>query len=230
MKMPAAVAVVLIVLGWPASMPAQTPPGVNAATAAQITKARRANAALMRQYTWYSRVEIVEKGTVQDLRLELVNYGPGGNLQRNTVNNQSAPLPFGFIRRKIAERDRARIEQYLMGLRSLVEQYTLPSEGHVLDFMNEATISGPDASGLLEMTGQNVVYPGDALTVWTDARTRQTRRVQATTVFQGDPVDLTATFKTLKSGLTYIAFGEAIVPAKELSVQVQNFDYNRNNN
>jgi hypothetical protein len=229
MKMSAAFAVVLIVLGWAASMPAQTSPGVNTAMAAQITKARRANAALMRQYTWYSRVEIVEKGTVQDLRLELVNYGPGGSLQRNTVNDQSAPLPFGFIRRKIAERDRARIEQYLMGLRSLVEQYTLPSEGRVLDFMNAATISGPDASGLLAMTGQNVVYPGDALTVWTDARTRQTRRVQATTVFQGDQVDLTATFKTLKSGLTYMAFGEAIVPAKELSVQVQNYDYNRNN-
>ncbi len=37
------------------------------------------------------------------------------------------------------------------------------------------------------------------------------------------------TFKTLKTGLTYMAFGEAIVPAKELSVQVQNFDYNRYN-
>ena len=67
------------------------------------------------------------------------------------------------------------------------------------------------------MTGQNVLYPGDGLTLWTDARTRQTRRVQVTTVFHGDQFDLTATFKTLKSGLTYMAFGEAIVPAKELS-------------
>jgi len=61
------------------------------------------------------------------------------------------------------------------------------------------------------------------------ARTRQTHRVQATTVFQGDQVDLTATFKTFKSGLTYMAFGEAIVPAKELSAHVQNYDDNRNN-
>ena len=95
--------------------------------------------------------------------------------------------------------------------------------------MNEAAISGLDASGLLEMTGQNVLYPGDALIEWTDARTRPTRRVQAATVFQDDQVGLTATFKTLKSGVTYMAFGEAIVPAKELSVQVQNYDYNRNN-
>jgi hypothetical protein len=29
--------------------------------------------------------------------------------------------------------------------------------------------------------------------------------------------------------LTYMAFGEVIVPAKQMSVQVQNFDYNRGN-
>jgi len=50
-----------------------------------------------------------------------------------------------------------------------------------------------------------------------------------TTIFQGDQVDLTATFKTLKSGLIYMSFGEVIVPAKQMSVQVQNFDYNRGN-
>ena len=47
--------------------------------------------------------------------------------------------------------------------------------------------------------------------------------------FQGDPVSLTATFKTLPSGLTHMAYGEVIVPAKQMSIQVQNFDYNRNN-
>jgi len=94
-----------------------------------------------------------------------------------------------------------------------------PSRGPA---QQEQAARGDQASndrGILEMTGQNVLYPGDGLTLWTDARTRQTRRVQVTTVFQGNEVDLTAIFKTLKSGLTYMAFGEAIVPAKELSVQ-----------
>ena len=159
---------------------------------------------IMKQYTWNSRVEVLEKGEVKDLRIELVNYGPSGQLQRNTLNDQSAPLPFGFLRRKIEERERAKVEEYLVGLRSLLEQYTLPSEGKILAFMNQAATSGPDANGLFEMTGQNVVYPGDAFSVWFDARTRQTRRIQVTTVFQGDQVDLTATFKTLKSGLTYM--------------------------
>jgi hypothetical protein len=222
-------AALLVVLCWCEAAPAQTAAGANAGMAAQLAKARAANAALMKQYTWNSRVEVLDQGVVKDLRIELVNYGPSGQLQRNTLNDQSAPLPFGFLRRKIEERERAKVEEYLVGLRSLLEQYTLPSEGKMLAFMNQAATSGPDANGLFEMTGQNVVYPGDALSVWFDARTRQTRRIQVTTVFQGDQVDLTATFKTLKSGLTYMSFGEAIVPAKQMSVQVQNFDYNRGN-
>lgn len=222
-------AALLIVLCSSEAAPAQTAASANLGMAAQLTKARTANARLMKQYSWNSRVEVLDQGVVKDLRIELVNYGPTGQLQRNILNDQSAPLPFGFLRRKIAEHERAKVEEYLMGLRSLLEQYTLPTEGKILDFMNQAATSGPDANGLFEMTGQNVVYPGDAFSVWFDARTRQTRRIQVTTIFQGDQVDLTATFKTLKSGLTYMAYGDVNVPAKQMSVQMQNFDYNRGN-
>ena len=48
------------------------------------------------------------------------------------------------------------------------------------------------------------------------------------TTFQGDAVQLTATFQTLhQSGLNYAAFAEATVPEKQLSVQVQNYNYAR---
>jgi hypothetical protein len=207
MKTLPVLAALLIGLGWSKTAPAQTAAAANAGMAAQLTKARTANATLMKQYSWNSRVEVLDQGVVKDLRIELVNYGPTGQLQRNILNDQSAPLPFGFLRRKIVENERAKVEEYLMGLRSLLEQYTLPTEGKVLAFMNQAATSGPDANGLFEMTGQNVVYSGDAFSVWFDARTRQTRRIQVTTVFQGDQVDLVATFKTLKSGLTYIWLG-----------------------
>lgn len=40
-------------------------------------------------------------------------------------------------------------------------------------------------------------------------------------------MNLTATFKTLPSGLTHVNYAEVVVPAKNLSVQVQNMDYHR---
>jgi hypothetical protein len=222
-------AAILVALSLPQTLLAQGASSPNAAMAIQITDARKANATLMRQYSWNSRVEVLDQGQVKDIRIDVVNYGPDGQLQRTIQNDQSAPLPFGFLRRRIAERERKKVEEYLNGLRGLLEEYTLPTSDKVLAFMNRATTSGPDAAGLFEMTGRNVVFPGDTFSVWTDARTRQTRKVQVTTTYQGDPVSLTATFKTITGGLTHVAFAEVSVPAKQMSVQVQNFDYNRNN-
>jgi hypothetical protein len=222
-------ALIGLALGWPSTSSAQTGQSAPTNMAMRVTAARKANAALMAKYSWTSRTEVIDQGQVKDLRLDAVNYGPGGQLQRTVMNDQSAPLPLGFLRRRIAEHERQKVEEYLSGLRDLLEQYTLPTAGKVQDFMNRATATGPDASGLFEMTGQSVVYPGDTFSIWVNPRTRHPQKIQVSTTFQGDPVTLTATFKTLPSGLNHVAYAEVTVPAKQLSVQVQNFDYNRNN-
>ena len=224
-----ALAVAVIAVGLAQTVPAQSPPPAVTDVTVRITEARKANAALMRQYSWTSRTEVIDQGQVKDLRIDTVNYGPDGQLQRSTMNDQSAPLPMGFLIRRIAEIERQKVEQYLGGLRGLLEQYTLPTAGNVQDFMNRAKATGPDANGLFEMTGQNVVSPGDTFTLFVDPATRHPRKVQVSTTFQGDPVSLTATFKTLPTGLNHVAYAEVTVPAKQLSVQVQNFDYNRSN-
>jgi hypothetical protein len=208
---------------------AQTALSSDANMAVQLTEARKANDALLRQYTWTSRTEILENGEVKDTRLELNNYLPGGQLQRSLLNDTGAPLPRGFLRRAIAEDKRKKLEEFLTGLRSLVDQYTLPSAGKILDFMTSATTIGPDANGLVEMTGHNVVTPGDTLSIWTDARTRKTRRVLVNGFYKGDIFTLNGTFNTIPSGLTYLAYAEITVPAKQMTVQVQNFDYQRPN-
>ncbi len=229
MKIRVTVVASLFALGLPHAAQAQSALSANANKSVQITEAREANAALMHQYTWNCRTEILDQGQVKDTRIELVNYTPFGQLQRSLINDQSAPLPFGFLRRAIAEHERQKMEQYLTGLRGLIEQYTLPTTGKILDFMTSAKTVGPDAQGLLQMTGNNVVSPGDSLTLWVNAYTRHLTRVQVNTTFQGDPVQLDATFSRLPSGLNYMAYAEATVPSMQLSVQVQNFNYTRPN-
>jgi hypothetical protein len=208
---------------------AQTPPPTEANQAVQITEARRANAALMHHYTWTSRTEIIDQGQVKDTRIELLHYDPFGQLQRSLLNDSSAPLPRGFLRKAAAESEREKMEQYLTGLRGLLEQYTLPTTGKILDFMMSAKPMGPDAAGLFSMVGSNVVLPGDSLTIWVNALTRHVARIQVDSSFQGDPVQLNATFSTIPSGLNHMAYAEATVPNKQLSVQVQNFNYSRPN-
>jgi hypothetical protein len=210
--------------GSAAEVQAQAP----AAHAAQIAQARQANAALMHHYQWNTRVQILEQGQVKDTRIELVSYGWGGQLQRTTLNDQSARLPFGFLRRAIAENERQKLEQYLVGLRGLIDQYTLPNTGKIYDFMLSAVPAGPDANGQFTLTGQNIIQPGDSLTMWVNPWTRHPTHAQVTTNFQGDAVTVTATFATVYgSGLNYVSYAEAVVPNRQLSVQVQNYDYVR---
>jgi hypothetical protein len=215
----------LITIVLPQTIVAQKPLATSANMAVQIIEARKANAALMRQYSWNSRTELIEKGEVKDTHIDMVGYGPDGQLQRTPLNDQGASLPGGFLRRAIAEKERKKMEEYLTGLRSLLDQYTLPTAGKVLDFINQATTTGPDASGMILMTGNSVVFPGDTISLWTNATTRHTQKVEVTTFYQGDVAMVTATFNTLYSGMNYMAYAEVKIPARELRVQVQNVDF-----
>ena len=227
MKILTIMAAGLILLATPHFIRAQDQMAAKAATAVQIAAAHKANAKLMHEYSWQSRTELIQNGAVKDMRLDQVQYDPDGMLQRMALNEQGASLPIGFLRRAIAEKKRQQMEEYLKGLRGLLDQYTLPTAGKVLDFMDTATTTLADEGRLILMSGTSVVVPGDSLSVWTEAVTRHTHKIQVNTFFQGDAVNLTATFKTLRSGLTHVAYAEVIVPDKELTVQVQNFNYDR---
>lgn len=201
--------------------------GQNAERAEKIAEARKKNAALLRQYSWTSRTELKEDGKVRDIRVELVNYGPNGQLQCTPLNEQGASMPRGFLRRHVAEEKKHKTQEYLTGLRSLLDQYTLPTTGKVLDFIDRAQVRLPGPGGLVLLTGNNVVNPGDSMSLWVDAGTHQTRKVEIKSTYKGDPVTVTATFKALPGGPTHLEYAEVEVPAKNMSLQVHNFNYTR---
>ena len=197
----------------------------NEGLANQIIEARQKNATLMKQYSWNSRVELLENGAVKDIRIDQVMYGPDGQLQRTLLNNDPSSHPRGFLRRRIADKEKERMEKYLKGLREVLDQYTLPTAGKIIDFISKANVSAPDANGMLEITGNDVVKPGDTMTMTVYAPTRQTRSMNITTLFEQDEVTVSATFKTLNNGLNYVGYAEVGVPMKNLNLQVQNYDY-----
>ena len=216
-------------------MPVYQPPMVGSPAApatglaALIINAQQANSALMQHYSWSSRVELMANGAVQDIRIDVVTFGMGGQLQRTLINDQASPLPSGFIRRRIAENKRQEMEGYLDGLRGLLDQYAMPTPGQVATMVSQAQISAPDANGLLNLTGSNWLFAGDIYGLWFQAATRQIHRIQISTTYQGNIVQMTASYETLKSGLTHLQYAEVDVPAKGLRLMEHNFDYNSNN-
>ena len=221
-------AVSLLVLGSLGAASAQMSEAAKADVATQIAAARKANGAQMQQYNWNSRTEVLVNGEMKDTRLDVVNYLPNGQLQRTLVSDTPTSTPRGLLRKRIADDEKQKMQDYLTGLKALLDNYTLPTSGKILDFLNVAKPAGPDASGQFTITGSGVVQAGDSLTISVDMTTRKPTRMQVTTAFQGDPITLNATFRTLPSGLNYMAYAELDAPAKNLTIQISNFNYNRN--
>jgi hypothetical protein len=227
MKMPMLIAATLIALGSAQPSPAQVK---GEGLANSIIAARQKNAVLMKQYSWNCRTEILENGTPKDTRIDTVTYGPDGQPQHTLLNDQSNPLPRGFLRRRVAEDERKKTEDYLKSLRTFLHQYTLPTAGAVINFISTSPIPAPGPGGILQLSGASVVTPGDTVSISINAPTQQTTRMSIMTFFQGDEVTVTATFKTLNNGLNYPAYVQINVPDKNLSVLIQNYDYINQNN
>jgi len=194
----------------------------------QVSQARQANATAMQQYTWDQRTELLEDGTVKDTRVEMVNW-VNGQYQKSLVSDQGPSLPRLGLRKRIAEEKQKEMKEYLSGIKSLLDQYTLGSSGQILAFFNKAQVSGPDASGLVALSGGSVVSPGDSMTVWVNAASHKATKIFIATTYQGDPITLNATFNTLSTGLNYMNYADIQIPAKQMEVQVSNFNYNKNN-
>jgi len=195
-----------------------------------IIAARQKNATLMKQYSWNCRSEVSENGTPKDTRIDTVTWGPDGQPQHTLLNDQSNPLPRGFFRRRVVEKERADMETYLKGLRTFLHQYTLPTAGKVIDFISQTPIPPPGPGGVLQLSGSSVVVPGDTVSLSIYAPTKETRRMTIMTFYQGDEVTVTVTFKTLANGLNYAAYIQLNIPDKNLTLLIQNYDYINQNN
>lgn len=203
----------------------------NEGLANSIIAARQKNAQMMQQYSWNTRIEVLESGTVKDTRIEQCVYGPNKQVNRTLLNDAGAPLPHGFLRKRIAEKEREDTSKYLKQVVALLDKYTLPSAGAVINFISSSPIPPPGPGGELQISGGSVVQPGDTMSLWIYAPTRAPRKITVvTTDSDGNQISFTGTFKTLKSGLNYLQYATIDIPAKNLSIQVQNYDYISQNN
>lgn len=214
----------------PAALPAQDAAnqGLRAGIAEKVTAARQANAAAMQQYTWDQRTEMLEDGVVKDTRVEMINW-VNGQYQKSLVSNEGPSLPRFGLRKRIAEKKEKEMQEYMAGLKAQLEQYTMGTSAQLLAFFNKAQVSGPDATGLIALSGGSVVSPGDSMTLWVSATTHKAAKAFVATNYQGSPVTMNATFNVLATGLSYMNFADIQIPARQMEIQVSNFNYNRNN-
>ncbi|MBN8597668.1 MAG: hypothetical protein J0L78_08350 [Planctomycetes bacterium] len=206
-------------------------PNMNLANS--IVEARQKNNTQLTTFTWTVQTQIFKDGNVKDTRIQQVAYGPGGVPQYTLLNDIGSRMPIGFFRRAIAENEKQELETYLKGVEKLVGQYTLPTSGAIVNFLQTASIvqtTGPDGLPVLQATGNSVVTPGDNMTISFNATTFLPTSMDISTNFNGQPLTMNATFRVVPgSGLNHMQYATVNIPGKGLMVNIHNYDYVPNN-
>ena len=191
----------------------------------QIFKARETSNNLLSKYCWTSRVEILKSKEILNIMIERNQYDLQGLLVQKILNEQSAKMPKAFLIREIAESEKENIEKFLFGLRDFLKKYSLQETDQVKRFIAAATWQVVDSTHEFIFNGRNVEEDGDQMTWIVEDVYYSTSRIEVATKFLGDIVHFTGTFIRLKNGLNYMAYGEAYIPSKNITLQLQNYDY-----
>jgi hypothetical protein len=180
---------------------------------------------LVRKYTWTMRTEVLKQSEVLNILIEKARYDENGQVVYKTLNQQGEKMPTGFLIKKIAEDEKENLEKFLYGMRDFLHQYSLPESGAVTKFITSASWTMEDSNKEILFTHSDVIVPGDKLSWFINVDGYTTSRIEVFTKFEGDNVNFTAVFVTLPNGLNYMSYAEALVPSKNITLQIQKYDY-----
>ena len=194
------------------------------ALATQIIEGRKQNHMKMREYTWNTRTEVKIDGEVKSLKVDLVRFTPEGEMQKTKISDSAdgQKKPKG-IRGKVASKKIKGMQEWAQELKQLLQQYSLPTSGSLLDFMEKATVERDDS--LATAVASDVVQPGDTMTLLADTASRQLKKIAVVTSLEGDAVEVEILNETLQDGLSYAARQIVKVPAKKVQLTIENFNF-----
>ena len=193
----------------------------------KLSQAMKQNTLALSQYTWKSQTQIRKEGEVKATKLYSSRYAADGTVVQLLLEEESAKLPKFGIRGMVAKKKKEEAGRLIEALQRLAKSYgELPPE-KMQWFMTTAkvTLETNTPQPLLRLDGANVLQLGDSMTVWVDANTRRQRRIEINSTFEMRPVRIVTEFKDLPNGPTYMARSVVDYPHEELTLTVENFEY-----
>jgi hypothetical protein len=212
-------------LGLLQNLAAQTKDSEASEIVKQILAARKTSIELLPKYTWTSRIEVVKSKEIMNIMIEKNQYDKQGQLVQKVLNEKGAKMPTAFLIKEIAESEKENMEKFLFGLRDFLKKYSLQEPDRVSRFISAATWQVVDSTHEFVFTGRNVEEEGDHMVWMVEDQNYSTAKIEVHTIFEGDIVSFTAVFLRLRDGLNYMAYAEARIPAKNITLQIQNYDY-----
>jgi len=189
--------------------------------------AMKQNALALRQYTWKSQTQIRKEGDVKATKLYSSRYAADGTVVQLLLREESASLPKFGIRGMVAKKKKEEAQKLIEELQQLAKSYGELPPAKMQEFMKTAnvTLERNAPQPLLRLESTNVLQPGDSMTIWIDANTRRQRRVEINSSLDEKPVRIVTEFRDLPNGPTYMARSVVDYPREELTLTLENFDY-----
>jgi hypothetical protein len=176
-----------------------------------------ANAKRVVQYEWKQRITVIRKGKPSQPVIDQVSFDSAGQMQRTTI---SAPEPeTGGIRGRIA----AGVKQDVKEVMHLAARYNKPQQ--MIEAVEKGRISQSPNASTIRLEANDLIKPGDALTMLINSKTHLATHVDIKTDYDGGPMTISQDYGQLPNGPNVMKSMKVSVPKKDIVVNAESYDY-----
>ena len=200
---------------------------------AEIRQSMAENKQALAQYSWQEQRTISIKGEVKKQQQFLVRMGPDGKPQKEEVDPQqqaSGGRQRG-LKHRVVEKKKEEFEDYAHSIASLAQEY-LQQDPAILQQLYQqgnVTLGSAGAPGEVRIVVQNFVKQGDSVTIIYGQSQKAIQSIQIASYLSdpSDAVKITAQFARLPNGPNYAYDVLVNGVSKQLTVEMQNSNYQR---
>jgi hypothetical protein len=197
---------------------------------AEIKQASAANKQALARYTWQEQQVISLKGEVKKTVSYQVSVGVDGQQQKIELGSSAAPPPSGGrLKQRIVAKKRDEFQQYGQEVAALAKQYTQPDPQLLQQAYQQGNTSLQlgGAPGTVTLVIKNYLKPGDSMTLVFNegSKTIQTLEIASYLTDPKDAVTIAVEFAKLPTGVNHVASAQINGVSKQMTVAIQNFNY-----
>jgi hypothetical protein len=205
---------------------------------AEVKQAMAANKQALAQYTWVEQVTISLKGEQKKQEHFQVRLGADGKPQKQSLDPPQQPPAEasggrgGRVKEHVIEKKKEEYKEYADSIKSLIEQYLPPDKNKIEEARQKGGISlGPmsGSEGQYNLVLSNYVKQGDKMTLVFDKTKKALTNVTIASYLDDpkDAVNVTVNFASEPSGLSHVSSEKIDGVSKQLTIAVQNSNYQK---
>ena len=198
---------------------------------AEVKEAVASNKQALGQYTWVEQVTISLKGEEKKQEHFQVRLGPDGKPQKQSLDPPPAPPEHeGRLKKHIVEKKTEEYKDYADQIKALIQQYVPPDRellGQAYEKGNIMLGPQPGVPGEYRLVISNYIKQGDNMTLVFDRARKGLASLTIGTYFDDpkDAVNVTVDFTSEPSGLSHVASETINGVSKQLTIAIQNSNY-----